>query len=71
MRHIQRTKLTASVMQREAMAELRALISQVRMVPDADAPGGHQLELVGELAGIMALGGLESKKPPLFAEALS
>jgi len=40
------------------------------MVPDADAVGGHQLELVGELAGIMALGGLESKKPPRFARAL-
>lgn len=65
--------LNAPEMKREATTALRALISQVRMVPDADAPGGHQLELIGELAGIMALGSAESKKPPavcggLFAE---
>lgn len=41
------------------------------MVPDGAAPGGHQLELVGELAGLMALGGLESEKPPLVARAWS
>ena len=63
--------LNAPEVRREATASLRALISEVRMVPDADAPGGHQLELVGELAGIMALGSPESKKPPLFAEAWS
>ena len=63
--------LNAPEVRREATASLRALISQVRMVPDADAPGGHQLELVGELAGLMALESLESKKPPLFAEAWS
>ncbi|MEZ0468952.1 recombinase family protein, partial [Phaeobacter sp. SYSU ZJ3003] len=55
--------LNAPEVKREAMAELRALISQVRMVPDADAPGGHQLELVGELAGIMASGGQNAKNP--------
>ncbi|UWQ60539.1 recombinase family protein [Leisingera caerulea] len=63
--------LNAPEVRREATASLRALISEVRMVPDADAPGGHQLELVGELAGLMALGSPESKKPPLFAEAWS
>ncbi|MEY8802291.1 hypothetical protein AB9K35_18615 [Leisingera sp. XS_AS12] len=63
--------LNAPEVKREAMTELRALVSQVRMVPVADAPGGHQLELIGELARIMALGSAESKKPPLFAEALS
>ncbi|WP_259999525.1 recombinase family protein [Leisingera sp. M523] len=63
--------LNAPEVRREATASLRALISEVRMVPDSAAPGGHQLKLVGELAGIMALGGLESKKPPLFAEAWS
>ncbi|KID07493.1 recombinase family protein, partial [Leisingera sp. ANG1] len=63
--------LNAPEVRREATAALRALISEVRMVPEADAPGGHQLELVGELAGLMALGSPESKKPPLFAEAWS
>ncbi len=63
--------LNAPEVRREATASLRALISQVRMVPDADAPGGHQLELIGELAGLMALGQPESKKPPLFAGAWS
>ncbi|QAX31638.1 recombinase family protein [Leisingera sp. NJS204] len=63
--------LNAPEVRREATASLRALISEVRMVPDADAPGGHQLELVGELAGLMALGSPESKKPPLCAGAWS
>ena len=63
--------LNVPEVKREATAALRALISQVRMVPDADAPGGHQLELIGELAGLMALGSPESKKPPLFAGAWS
>ena len=63
--------LNAPEVRREATASLRALISEVRMVPDADAPGGHQLELVGELAGLMSLGNPESKKPPLFARAWS
>ncbi|WP_027245688.1 recombinase family protein [Leisingera daeponensis] len=63
--------LNAPEVRREATASLRALISEVRMVPDGAAPGGHQLELVGELAGLMALGSPESKKPPLFAGAWS
>ncbi|MBY6137625.1 hypothetical protein KUV61_17445 [Nocardioides marinus] len=41
--------LNAPEVKREATAELRALISQVRMVPDADAPGGHRLELIGRI----------------------
>ncbi|UWQ75190.1 hypothetical protein [Leisingera sp. M658] len=48
--------LNAPEVRREATASLQALISEVRMVPDGTAPGGHQLELVGELAGLMALG---------------
>ncbi|MEW2915124.1 recombinase family protein, partial [Leisingera sp. JC11] len=59
--------LGSTAVMEDAKEALRALISEVRMVPDADAPGGHQLELVGELAGLMALGASESKKPPLFA----
>ncbi|MBY6141889.1 hypothetical protein KUV26_20835 [Leisingera daeponensis] len=63
--------LNAPEVKRKATAALRALISQVRVVPDAEAPGGHQLELIGELAGIMALASPEATKPPLFAEAWS
>ena len=63
--------LNAPEVRREATASLRALISEVRMVPDGAAPVGHQLELVGELAGLMALGQPESKKPPLVARAWS
>ncbi|NSY39992.1 hypothetical protein [Leisingera sp. ANG59] len=47
----------------KAAAPQRALISDVRVVQDADALGGHQLEPVGELAGIMSLGMLELTKP--------
>ncbi|MCB4458235.1 hypothetical protein [Leisingera sp. McT4-56] len=39
--------LNALEVRREATSSLRALISEVRMVPDTDAPSGHQLELVG------------------------
>ena len=63
--------LNAPEVKREATASLRALISEVRMVPDCAASGGHQFELVGELAALMALGSSESQKPPLIAKALS
>ena len=43
---------------------LRGLISEVRMIPDADAPNGHIIELAGELAGILSLGALDTTKPP-------
>ncbi|WP_052260494.1 MULTISPECIES: zinc ribbon domain-containing protein [unclassified Leisingera] len=55
--------LNAPEVRREATAALRALISEARMVPDGAAPGGHQLELVGELAGLMALGSRNRKSP--------
>ncbi|MFW8637373.1 hypothetical protein [Cribrihabitans pelagius] len=55
--------LNAPEVKREATASLRALISEVRMVPDSGAPGGHQLELVGKLAELTALGKPESTKP--------
>ena len=51
-------------LKREATEVLRGLISEVRMIPDADAPNGHRIELAGELAGILALGGLDTTKPP-------
>ena len=34
---------------------LRGLIREIRVLPDAAAPGGHHVELVGELAGILDL----------------
>ena len=39
------------------------------MLPDPTAPGGHGIELVGELAGILALSEAEMTKPPLLARA--
>ena len=51
----------------EATEALRGLISEVRMVPDEDAPNGHHIELFGELAGILALADAETTKPARFA----
>ena len=51
-------------LKREATEVLRGLISEVRMIPDADAPNGHIIELAGELAGILSLGALDTTKPP-------
>lgn len=54
----------------EATATLRDLISELRMISDLDAPNGHLLELVGDLAGILSLaasGEAETTKPPRSA----
>ena len=40
------------------------------MVPDPTARNGHAIELIGELAGILRLGGLDATKPPRFARAV-
>ena len=48
----------------EATEALRGLISEVRMMPDVDAPNGHRIELAGELAGILSLGEADTTKPP-------
>ncbi|WP_423209262.1 hypothetical protein [Paracoccus yeei] len=32
------------------------------MLPEASAPGGHEIELVGELAGILALSEADMSK---------
>ena len=50
----------------EATEALRGLVSEIRMIPDADARSGHRMELVGELVGILSLAEghtLHSKKP--------
>ena len=54
-------------LKREATEVLRGLISEVRMIPDVDAPNGHRIELAGELAGILSLGGLDTTKPATSA----
>ena len=41
------------------------------MVPDTAARNGHTIELIGELAGILRLGGLDATKPPRYARAVS
>ena len=52
----------------EAVEILRGFVSEVRMVPDASARGGHQMELVGDLAGILQLShGDESKRHSIIA----
>ncbi|WP_229725904.1 recombinase zinc beta ribbon domain-containing protein [Frigidibacter albus] len=53
----------------EAAETLRGLVSEIRMNPDPDAPGGHHIELAGKLAGILALGGPDTTKPPRMARA--
>ncbi|AML51829.1 hypothetical protein [Falsihalocynthiibacter arcticus] len=51
----------------EATEALRELISEIRMLPDEDAPNGHRIELAGELAGILALGDAKTTKPAACA----
>ena len=53
----------------EATEALRGLISEIRLMPDADAPNGHHIEIAGELAGILALGEAETTRPAQFARA--
>ncbi len=60
--------LNAPDVKREAAEALRALISEVRMVPDPTARNGHTIENIGKLAGILRLGGLDATKPPAFCE---
>ena len=47
----------------QATEILRGLISEVRMMPDATVPGGHHIELVGDLAGILGLAEGQMTKP--------
>ncbi|ETX10766.1 recombinase, partial [Roseivivax halodurans JCM 10272] len=53
----------------QAAEAMRALISEIRMIPDAEAPNAHRIELSGDLAGIQALGEAETTKPPRMARA--
>ncbi|RDD96185.1 recombinase family protein [Paracoccus pantotrophus] len=56
-------------MKLEATQILRSLIAEIRMVPETSAPGGHEIELLGELAGILALSETDTTKPPHLARA--
>ena len=51
----------------QAAEAMRSLISEIRMIPTADAPDGHRIEVVGDLAGILALSEPDMTKPPRFA----
>ena len=53
----------------QATELLRGLISEVRMVPEEGAPGGHEIELVGDLAGILLLAEADMTKPSRMARA--
>lgn len=55
----------------QAIELLRSLISEIRMIPDASASGGHRIELVGKLAGILALQDADMTKPSRIARAES
>ncbi|PTV93646.1 hypothetical protein C8J27_11311 [Rhodobacter aestuarii] len=55
----------------EAIALLRGLISEIRLHPDAGAPGGHVIELYGELGSILSLGDASKAKPRLGVGGVS
>ena len=48
----------------EAMSILRSLIDEIRMIPDPTTPARHEIELVGDLAGILHLMDANNKRPP-------
>ena len=54
-----------------ATEALRGLVSEIRMVPDENAPNGHHIELAGELAGILALVDAQTTEPAHLAQARS
>ena len=53
-----------------AKEALRALVDRIVLIPAAGSTG-VEIELEGELAGILRLGGLDATKPPRFARAVS
>ncbi|WP_212635386.1 hypothetical protein, partial [Rhodobacter capsulatus] len=60
----------------EAVAILRGLIERIVMIPQPDQPGGHLIEIFGELRSILSFcdGGLGDPAPgkqkaPRFGEA--
>jgi site-specific DNA recombinase len=55
----------------EAIARLRGLVSELRLHPDENAPGGHLIELYGELAAILDLSGPRNDEPHRFTGGVS
>ena len=51
--------LNAPALRQEAAEVLRGLVERVTLVPDAGAPNGHAIELVGELGALLSLFGGE------------
>ena len=43
---------------------LRSLIDEIRMIPDPTTPAHHDIELIGDLAGILDLMDTDNKRPP-------
>ncbi|MDQ2067938.1 hypothetical protein Q9295_16305 [Xinfangfangia sp. CPCC 101601] len=48
----------------EASNILRSLIDEIRMIPDPTTPAKHDIELIGDLAGILHLMNADNKRPP-------
>ena len=61
------SSLSNPTIQLQAMEALRDLISEVRLVPDTNAEDGHHIELVGDLASILALQEAGTPKAPRVA----
>ena len=55
----------------EASEVLRALVSEVRLHPDENAPDGHVVELYGELAAILELSAPRNDKTHRFTGGVS
>ncbi len=45
---------------------MRGLVSEIRMIPNPDAPNGNHIELAVGLARIFYLGEAQTTKPALF-----
>ena len=60
----------SNYMKRGATNILRGLVSKVRMIPKLGSPGGHDIELVGDLASILSMieGDLKSSGQPLHSK---
>ncbi|WP_128253113.1 hypothetical protein [Falsirhodobacter deserti] len=59
--------LSNPAIQLQATEALRGLISEARLLPDTNAPDGHHIELVGDLASILALQEVQTQKAPRVA----
>jgi site-specific DNA recombinase len=69
------TSLSASLNEDATRAEaselLRGLISEIRLLPDESASGGHSIEIYGELGAILGLTGVQNDKTRRLTGGLS